>query len=368
MTKVQEMQNKLASLKAEAQKALDSDNVAEGRAKLEEAKQMQAAIALQMKLDEAEKQELGKKRGQQKTTDAVRAFANAARTGFRNAMKEGTGTDGGYAVPEEIQTRINKYKETGVSLLKEIDVEYVNTNKGARTYQKRAQQTGLALVNESAKIEAGTTPQFELLEYSVKKYAGGFPVTNELLEDADESLASTLMEWIGNNARVGENNAIITAVKTKSATTITDLDDIKKALNVTLGQAFKVSSKIYTNDDGLHWIDTLKDSNGRYILTPNPVDPQQLQICIGGTTVPIVPVPNADFPTTGSKIPFIIGDLKAGIKCFMRKRVTIERTTEGSMGDFNAWEQDMTLFRAIERADYKVKDEAAFVYGELTTE
>lgn len=29
-----------------------------------------------------------------------------------------------------------------------------------------------------------------------------------------------------------------------------DLDDIKKALNITLGQAFKHTSAIVTNDDG----------------------------------------------------------------------------------------------------------------------
>lgn len=368
MTKVQEMQNKLASLKAEAQTLLDSGSIADARAKLEEAKQMQAAITLQMELDEAEKQEMEKKGNQQKTTDAVKAFAKAARTGFYNSMSEGAGADGGYAVPEDIQTRINKHKEAGVSLLGEIDVEYVNTNKGSRTYQKRAQQTGFTVVGEGAEIDASATPQFELLDYSVKKYAGGFPVTNELLEDADESLVSTLTEWIGNGARVGENKAIIDAVKTKSAEPITDLDDIKKALNVTLGQAFKNSAKIYTNDDGLHWIDTLKDGNDRYMLTPNPANPTELQLCVGASIVPICPIPNADMPTSGGKIPFIIGDLKAGIKCFMRKKVTIERTTEGSMGSFNAWAQDMTLFRAIERADYKVKDAGAFVYGELTAE
>ena len=38
-------------------------------------------------------------------------FANAARHGFRNTMTEGVKTDGGYTVPEDIQTKIIKLRE-----------------------------------------------------------------------------------------------------------------------------------------------------------------------------------------------------------------------------------------------------------------
>ena len=50
--------------------------------------------------------------------DSVAEFANAARQGFRNAgMTEGTPADGGYTVPEDIQTRINEYREAQASLI-----------------------------------------------------------------------------------------------------------------------------------------------------------------------------------------------------------------------------------------------------------
>lgn len=52
-------------------------------------------------------------------------------------------------------------------------------------------------------------------------------------------------------------------MKSKSATELANLDGIKKLINVTLGSAFKDTSKIVTNDDGLNWMDTLKDTNGR---------------------------------------------------------------------------------------------------------
>ena len=37
-------------------------------------------------------------------------------------------------------------------------------------------------------------------------------------------------------------------------------------------------------------------------------------------------------------------------------------------GELNAFEEDLTLYRAIEREDCQMKDEKAFVYGEITLE
>ena len=71
--------------------------------------------------------------------DSVAEFANAARQGFRNAgMTEGTPADGGYTVPEDIQTRINEYREAQASLISLVDVENVTTNKGQRTFKKES--------------------------------------------------------------------------------------------------------------------------------------------------------------------------------------------------------------------------------------
>lgn len=206
--------------------------------------------------------------------DSTAEFAQAARNGFRvkNSMNEGTEADGGYTVPNDIQTRINKYKEAKFSLGQLVRKESVKTVKGSRTFKKRSQQTGFTKVGEGGKIGAKNTPQFERIDYEISKYAGYFPVTNELLADSDANIASTLIEWIGDEARVTENNLIMGQIKTKKEVELNGLDDIKKVLNVTIGSAFKQSSRIITNDDGLQYLDTLKDSTGRYLLAPDPKD------------------------------------------------------------------------------------------------
>ena len=300
--------------------------------------------------------------------NSVAEFANAARMGFRNAgMTEGTPADGGYTVPEDIQTRINEYRDAKMSLINLVDVENVTTNKGQRTFKKRAQQTGFTKVAEGGKIGAGTTPQFERISYEIEKCAGYFPVTNELLADSDANIVSVLTQWIGDESRITRNKMILEVLATQDKTPINTLDDIKKALNVTLGQAFKPTSRIVTNDDGLQWLDTVKDADGKYLLQPNPADPMQMRLCAGATTIPVTVVPNADLPTAGTKIPFIIGDLKEAVKFFDRNQMSIMSSNIASIGTLNAYEMDMTLFRAIEREDCVMKDEAAFVYGEIDT-
>lgn len=296
--------------------------------------------------------------------DAVKAFADAARRGFKS-MNEGTPASGGYTVPEDIVTQIQHYRDSKASLLNLVTVEKVSTNKGARTFKARAQQTGFTKVGEGAAIGKSATPKFTRLEYEIEKYAGYFPVTNELLADSDAAIAAELTNWIGDESRVTANKLILAEINAKDVEPIAGLDDIKKILNVTLGSAFKSTSKIVTNDDGLQWLDTLKDADEKYLLQPNPADPMQLRICAGATVVPVEVIPNTDMPTGEDGIPFIIGDLKEGIVYWDREQLTIKLSDVAQVGDFNAYEQDLTLFRAIEREDVTQRDAAAFVNGRV---
>lgn len=306
--------------------------------------------------------------------DAVHIFADAARHGFRNVLYEnpesdGSAPNGGWTVPVDIQTRINELREAKTSLQDLVSVERVSTNSGARTYKVRSTQTGFSKVGEMGTIGEKNTPTFKRIEYSIAKYAGYFPVTNELLADSDANITGILTEWIANESRITRNREILAAVKPSTSSAIkaiTSIDDIKAILNKTLGQAFKTTSVIITNDDGLNWLDSLKDENGRYLLNADPTDSARLTIRAGATVVPVKVVPNADMPTASSKVPFVIGDLKEGVKVFDRQAISILASNEASTTGYNAFEQDMVLFRAIERMDIKVIDDKAFVYGELT--
>lgn len=373
--KLLELLDKINDKKGEVRSLVDQGKIEEAKAAKDELKKLQDEFDIMKDIDDTAVTNLenntnkGVNLNQKK--DSVKEFADAARKGFRNSMNEGTAADGGYTVPEDIQTRINERRTAKTSLIDLVDVENVTTNKGARTFKKRTQQTGFTKIGEGGKLSAGSTPQFERMNYEIAKYAGYFPVTNELLEDSDANITDTLVTWIGDESRVTRNKIILGVIDQKAKTTIKSLDDIKEALNVTLGQAFKQTSCIVTNDDGLQWFDTLKNDRGEYLLQPSPADPMKMVLCAGATTVPVKVIPNDDMPsdttTKGTtKIPVIIGDLKEGIKFFDRKRLTLITSNIAVAGELNAFEEDLTLFRAIEREDCKTKDDAAFVNGVLT--
>lgn len=370
---LRELLNQINAKKEEAKRLANENKIEEAKAAKEELINLQAKFDVLYDLEDEAEEEMknkvengGAKEVTNKKHDAIKDFANAARHGFRAAagtMTEGTPADGGYTVPEDILTRINTYKDAKKSLKDLVRVEKVTTNKGQRTFKKRSQQTGFTKVGEGGKIGAKATPQFERIQYEIDKYAGYFPVTNELLADSDVNIANTLIEWIADESRVTQNKLILSQIGTLTQVKFEGLDDIKKALNVTLGQAFKPTSKIITNDDGLQYLDTLKDTDGNYLLQPNPQDPMQLRLCAGATTIPVEVYPNDDMPTTENKVPFIIGDLKEAVVFWDRELMNIRQSDIAVVGELNAFEEDLTLFRAIEREDVTLRDNKAVVNG-----
>lgn len=324
------------------------------------------------KLNEEETKEVAKtiddgKEDKEEKQDSAKAFAKAVKTMVNKTLNEGVPESGGYTVPEDIVTKVERLRETKESLIDLVSVKKVNTDKGQETYKKRSQATGFGSIEEGGKIPKAGKPQFSRISWAVTKYGGYMPVTNELLEDSDEDIESFMTEWLADESRVTRNKIIMAVINKKAKTKLEGLDDIKKALNVTLGANFKSTSMIVTNDDGLQYLDTLKDKEGKYLLQPNPADPMQLRLCAGATTVAVKVYSNETIPTTENKIPFIIGDLKEAVKFYDRKQLTLMASQVAVVGSgegaLNAFEEDLTLIRGIEREDAELRDENAFVNG-----
>lgn len=356
--------------------------------------------------------------------NVTKEFADAFRAGFpftaadkRKAMNEGTPEDGGYTVPEDIRTAVEKYRDAKFSLRQLVRVEHVTTKSGARTFQKRTEQTGFTEIAEGGKVQKKSAPKFERMEYNIKKYGGYMAVTNELLADSDANIRRTITEWLGDEARVTDNRLILEKIAEKEQVELNGYDGIKHTVNVELGQAFKDTCAIITNDDGLQWLDTLRDNNDRYLLTPDPSDTMQMRLSIGGKMVPVHVVPNCDrtseniyevsedttvksgktyytrtgdgsntaytytavseptgnpktssyYEITGLKIPITIGDLNEGIELFDRQVLQLKQSDTavvGSGGDqINGFEDDVTLIRGMMREDVQIRDAGAFVNG-----
>lgn len=368
--RMRELQALIASKTAEAKGFMDGENkdIVKANEILDEVDKLQKEFDTEERILKASKAGVPTEppAPAEPAVDSIKAFADAARKGFKAALNEGTLADGGYTVPTDITTTINKLKENHFSLRSYIDHETVSTNAGSRTYQTRAQQTGFAQVGEGGKITQAATPKFSRIDYTIKKYAGYLPVTNELLADSDAAIVNVVTEWLAGESVATENAQILAKVNAVEATAFTGIKDIKKAVNVTLS-AFKGAIAIYTNDDGVQYLDTLEDKNGRPLLSPDPAKPMELRLSVGARSIPVVQIPNEVLATAeGGKVPFIVADLKEFLKEFDRQQLTLLQSTTAAVTGFNAFEEDMTLFRGILRADFVVKDEKAIVRGEIT--
>lgn len=296
-------------------------------------------------------------------------FCKAIRSFIKGkGLVEGVDEDGGYTVPEDIQTAVNHWAEVNYSLLNDIDVVNVTTNKGARTYQKKGDADVFVDLDENGAITKEIpAPQFERITYNIQDRAGFMPVSNDLIADSDANIMAIVSDWLG-RANVATSNAkILEIIKAKSQEAIDGLDGIKKIVTVTLGQAYKGGAKVFTNDDGLHWLDTLVDGNGRALLNPDPTDSANFQIRCGTVVVPVRVLPNKVLESTGTQVPFIVGDLKAGIRKWDRQSMSLKASDVASIGGFNAYAMNMTLIRAILRDDYTELDADAYVYGYIDT-
>lgn len=425
--KIKELNAQIAQCTENAQKYLNDGpekDVTKATEMLDQAEALEQERSAAERLLAKEKADVAEEIGESISASekSEKAFADAARSGFAVSkdMSEGTNADGGYTVPEDIRTRVEQYRDAKFSLRQLVDVENVTTKSGRRTFQKRAQQSAFSKISEGGKVGKRATPQFEVLSYSVEKYGGYMAVTNELLEDSDANITQTMVKWLGDAARVTDNALILDAIATKDATTMSYIEDLKYQVIVTLGQAFADTCTIITNDDGLLWMDTLKDLEGRPLLKNGATDVLPPRIAIGTRNIPVRIIPNTDLPTepeygatedttvkagktyytrsgsgtsqspyvytpvenptgnpktssyyevTASLIPMIPGDFKEAVKIFDRKTLQLKMSdtaVAGSGNDqLNAFEEDLTLIRALERLDVKVKDAAAFVNGKL---
>ncbi|MDK2587458.1 phage major capsid protein [Romboutsia sedimentorum] len=280
-------------------------------------------------------------------------------TDVRNGMSEGSKLDGGALVPFDEDTSITSLREADDALQNLVTVVPVKTLSGKKTVRKR--RTGgsnFKKVGEGKSIGKGTNPQYVELGYSCDKYAAIYDITNELIDDSTEDVVKELNTWIGHDSRECRNNLILDELGKKTERVdINGFDDIKDILNTKLNTANAKFASIITNQDGYNFLDKIKDATGNYIL--EKLVGESDKYVVKGKKVYVYD--NTILPTTDNKIPMIIGDMKMAIVLFDRQTVAVKVTTDGA----DAYENDLTLLRAIEREDIQTLDDEAFVYGEI---
>lgn len=281
-----------------------------------------------------------------------------------NSMSEGKDEDGGLTVPKDIRTAVRELRRSEDALETLVNVERVATLSGSRVIERHADQTPFDNVDEAAEFPEVSTPQFEKIDYKVKKKGGILKATQELLDDTSENIIGYLKKWIAKKAKATRNFMIIAKAReiTKDAEVpVTGLDDLKRIFNILLDPAIALGACVVTNQDGYNWLDTLKDKDGKYIMQPDPTKPM-------GTLLfgkyPVRKVSNKTLPSVaaegGYKTPIICGDLKEAITIFDRETLAIDISRVAG----KLWETDQTGIKVRERLDIQGVDGEAIVMAE----
>lgn len=172
-------------------------------------------------------------------------------------------TDTTKVTSEELVTTPAREIKTTVDLKPFTTIYPAKKASGKYPILKKA-TSKMVSVAELEKNPALAKPEFEQVDWSVETYRGAIPVSQESVDDADVDLISIVAETVGQIKVNTTNAAIADVLKSFTAKTVANVDDIKKIINVDLDPAYDVAFVV--SQSFYQILDTLKDKNGRYLL------------------------------------------------------------------------------------------------------
>lgn len=242
-----------------------------------------------------DKEEKGEKTG--RASDAYRKiFMDYIRglgdnRSVRNALQEGTNSEGGYLVPEEFEKRVIE-KLTDQNVIRRY--AHVIRTSSPRKIPVEASAGVATWIAEEGQYQ-GTDPSYAQVTLDAFKVGQMIKVSDELLEDAafdlEDYLADQLAKAIAKAEELafctgngtGKPTGIFTAgggdvgVTTGAVDKIT-ADEILD-LVYSLKAPYRRNARFYLNDQTIKVIRKLKDGNGNFIWQPALTEGQPDRLC-----------------------------------------------------------------------------------------
>ena len=260
---------------------------------------------------------------------------------------------GGYLVPEEQLAIFREYRQYRVALKDYCNIVKVNSRTGKFPTMKDEDGT-LFDFDELEQIPKSDL-DFSQVKFEVHLCGDIIVVSNALLQDA---VNVNLMSIIGKRFAIKsvntENKKILALLDTLTPTTATSYKDFVSAINTKLDRAYFDSAKIFTNQDGFDWMDTLEDVNKRPLLTVDVTEQSKMKF----RGKEIVVLSNKQLKTT-SKIPFYIGNLADYCLFADREGVEIATSTEYAFDIYG------TTLRCVERFGVSKDDSESMIKLEV---
>ncbi|PNQ81953.1 phage major capsid protein [Paenibacillus sp. F4] len=398
--KERELRQQLAALKEKAQQLINDGKTDEARAIVKEAEGISAQIEVVRSLsgistppvtppagnvdepgDDEEREEKRKEdrkgatyrsayekylkfgRNADMTDEERKAFKDAQSEA--RSMVEGEKSAGGILVPEDDSKEIILQKKSKKSIRNLVAVKPVGTLSGSRP-KRRGTDLKMKNYDEKTPIDKMETPEYTDVKYKVHKYGGIFEATNELIDDSAVDISTEVKDWYTEislntendevfNGIGGENSCEGIFVSTKYATVPVpaaglDVKLLRKVKNK-VDAAYRLGAKWVMNTAATEALADLKYADGRSVLVPDPTQADVFKLF----SYPVEVFDDIKTESNTTKIAF--GNFEEGYFFFDRKVLEAKTTDEG--GD--AFENDTTLTRIIQRFDGKPANEDAIV-------
>ena len=247
----------------------------------------------------------------------TRSFEDFIRS--HGEMRDGLTTSGATAViPEEVVTPVLELKNSKYNLAQYATVKTVSAGSGHYPIAKRNNKATLATKEELAEIADVDANMFEDVPFDVKTRAGKIALSNEIVEDVAVDIVGEVKNQLQKLVDNTDNQNIMKVLtsSTFKKENATSTDDLKKIFNVELDPA--LNKMWLVNQSGFNYLDTLKDSEGRYLLQPNPTAASGFSLF----GAPVVMISDAVMPNnTDGSFPMIAGDISEAVAVFRRSQL-----------------------------------------------
>ena len=270
----------------------------------------------------------------------TRSFEDFIRS--HGEMRDGLKTSGATAViPQEVVTPVLELKNSKYNLAQYATVKTVSAGSGHYPIAKRNNKAVLATKEELADIADVDANMFKDVPFDVKTRAGKIALSNEIVEDAAVDIVAEvknqLQKLVDNTDNQNIMKVLTSATFKKEAATSTD--DLKKIFNVELDPA--LNKMWIVNQSGFNYLDTLKDSEGRYLLQPNPTAASGFSLF----GAPVVMISDAVMPNNADgSFPMIAGDISEAVAVFRRSQL---------LAQWDKFDQFAQGLSVIVRSDYE---------------
>lgn len=272
----------------------------------------------------------------------TRSFDNYIRS--QGETRDGLTTDGnGVLIPSEVITPIFKSKKGTNRLSDYATVKQVSVGQGSYPIAGNDPSKVLATKAENAAID-NVDPEVTGVEFKTQTRAGRVYLSQELVDDNAINFSAEIQAQMAKLVDNTDNAQIVAKLKTLTPVVVKSVDDIKQAKNTKLDPS--LAPVVVVNQSAFNWLDTQKDSEGRYLMS------EDIQAPTGRSLfgLPVVELSDAVLPNVAAgKFSMFVGDLAETIAIFRRNQVTTK------WQQFDSYSQGLAIML---RNDYEFIDKS----------